>query len=78
MGILLCLCEGIFLKVIGILWTWRLVGGTACSVGMSVPVPAVSDSLCVHNESAMTSAGEPSVSLEASDETLPLVSFVLQ
>ena len=65
MGILLCLCEGIFLKVVGILWTWRLVDGTACSVGMSVPVPAVGDSICWCDESAATSAGEPSVSLVA-------------
>ena len=77
MGILICLCEGIFLKVVAILWTWRLVGGTACSVGVSVPVPAVGDSLCRHDESATTSAGEPSVSLVSSDEMLPLVSSVL-
>ena len=63
MGILLCLCEGIFLMDIGMLWTWRVVLGTACSVGMSVPVPAVGDSLCRHDESAMTSAGETSESL---------------
>ena len=56
-GILLCPCEGIFLMDIGMLWTWRVVLGTACSVGMSVSVPAVSDSLCRHDESAMTSAG---------------------
>ena len=77
MGILLCLCEGIFLKVVGTLWTWRLVGGTACSVGMSVPVPAVGDSLCRCVESSTTSEGEPSISLVASDEMLPLVSSVL-
>ena len=52
-GILLCLCEGIFLMVIGMLWTWRV--GTACSVGMSMPVPAVGDSLCRHDESATAS-----------------------
>ena len=57
MGILLCLCEGIFLKVLGIFWTWRLVGWTACAVGMSMPVPAVSDSLCRYEESAMTLQG---------------------
>ena len=56
MGILLCLCEGIFLMVIGMLGTWRVVLGTACSVGMSVPVPAVSDSLCRSDESATTSS----------------------
>ena len=77
MGILLCLCEGIFLMVLGIFWPWRLVGWTACVVGVSVPVPDVSDSLCRHDESAMTSAGEPSVSLVSSDEMLPLVSSVL-
>ena len=27
MGILLCLCEGIFLMDIGMLWTWRVVLG---------------------------------------------------
>ena len=37
-GILLCLCEGIFLRGVGILWTWRAVLGTACSVGMTMPV----------------------------------------
>ena len=77
MGILLCLCEGIFLRGVGILWTWRVVLGTACSVVMSVPVPAVSDSLCRHDESAMTSAGEPSVSLVSPDEVLPSVLSVL-
>ena len=77
MGILLCLCEGVFLMGVGILWTWRVVLGTACSVGMSVSVPAVGDSLCRHDESAMTSAGEPSVSLVSPDEKLPSVSSVL-
>ena len=77
MGILLCLCEGIFLLDVGILWTWRVVLRTACSVAMSVPVPAVSDSLCRHDESATTSAGEPSVSLVSQDEVLPSVSSVL-
>ena len=63
-GILLCLVEGIFLMVVGMLETWRLVLWTACAVGMSMPVPAVSDSICRHDESAMTSsAGEPSDSL---------------
>ena len=78
MGILLCLFEGIFLMVVGMLGTWRLVLGTACSVGMSVPVPAVGDSICRHDESAMTSStGEQSESLESSAEVLPLVSSVL-
>ena len=78
MGILLCLCEGIFLMDIGMLWTWQVVLGMACSVGMSMPVPAVSDSLCRHDESAMfSSAGEPSESLVSSAEVLPLVSSVL-
>ena len=77
MGILLCLCEGIFLVVVGISGTWRMVGWTACVVGMSVPVPAISDSLCTCDESAMTSAGEPSVTLVSSDEMLPSVSPVL-
>ena len=63
---------------IGMLWTWRVVLGTACSVGMSMPVPAVGDSLCRHDESAMTSStGEPSESLVSSSEVLPLVSSVL-
>ena len=63
--------------MVGILWTWRLVNGTACSIGMSVPVPAVGDSFCRHDESDMTSAGELAVLLVASDEMLPLVSCVL-
>ena len=47
--------------------------GTACSVGMFVPVPAVGDSLSRHDESATTSfAGEPSESLVSLDEVLPL------
>ena len=59
------------------LWTWRVVLGTACDVGMSMPVPAVSDSICRHDESAMTSStGEPSESL-VSSIVLPLVSSVL-
>ena len=77
MGILLSLCEGIFLRGVGILWTWRVVLGTACSVGLSMPVPAVSDSLCRHDESATTSAGEPSVSLVPPDEVLLSVLSVL-
>ena len=77
MEILLCLCESIFLMDAGILWTWRVVLGTACSVGMSVPVPAVGDSLCRPDESAATSAGESSVSLVSLDEVLPSVSSVL-
>ena len=76
MGILLCLCEGIFLRVVGMLWTCELVSGTACGVSMSMPIPAVGDSLCWCDESAMTSAGEPSVVL-VSTEVLPLVSSVL-
>ena len=77
MGILLCLCEGVFLMDIGMLWTWRVVLGTTFSVGMSVPVPAVGDSLCRHDESATNSAGEPTESLVSPDEVLPLVSSVL-
>ena len=78
MGILLCLCEGIFLMVIGMLGTWRVVLWTACAVGVSMPVHAVGDSICRHDESATTSsAGEPSESLESSAEVLPLVLSVL-
>ena len=77
MGILLCLCKGIILMVLGISGTWRLVGWTSCGVGVSVPVPAVGDSLCGCDESASTSAGEPSGSSVPSDEVLPLVSSVL-
>ena len=78
MGILLCLVEAIFLMVRGMLETWKLVLWTACAVGMSVPVPAVSDSICRHDESATTSStGEPSDSLLSSAEELPLVSSVL-
>ena len=77
MGILLCLCEGIFLMGVGILWTWRVGLGTACSVSMSMPVLSVSDSLCRHDESAAISAGEPSVSLVSPDEVLLLVLSVL-
>ena len=52
--------------------------GAPCSVGMSVPVPAVGDSLCRHDESATTSSvGEPSESLVSPDEVLSLVLFVL-
>ena len=77
-GILLSLFEGIFLMVVGMLETWRLVLWTACAVGMSMPVPAVGDSICRHDESATTSsAGDPSESLESSAEELPLVSSVL-
>ena len=42
-----------------------------------MPDPAVSDSSCRHNESASTSAGEPSVLSVSSVELLPLVSSVL-
>ena len=78
MGILLCLCESIFLIDIGMLWTWRVVLGTACRVGVSMPVPAVGDSLCRHDESAMTSStGEPSESLVSPGEVLALLSSVL-
>ena len=76
MGILLCLCEGIFLMGVGILWTWKSVNWTACVVGMSMPVPAAGDSLCVHDASAMTSAGVSSLSPVLSDEMLPSVSSV--
>ena len=37
MGILLCLVEGIFLRVRGKLETWNLVLWTACAVGVSMP-----------------------------------------
>ena len=77
MGILLCLCEGIFLMDVGMSWTWRVVLGTACSVGMSIPVPAVGDFLCRCDESSTTSTGEPSVSLVSLDEVLPSVLSVL-
>ena len=77
MGILLYLIEGIFLMVLGRWMTFGLVRGTACVVGMSVPVPAVGDSLCRHDESASTSAGEPSVLSVPSVEVLPSVSSVL-
>ena len=77
MGILLCLCEGIFLMVVGILWTWRSVDWAVCDVGVPVPVPAVGESLCRQDESVTTSAGEPSVLLVSSDMMLPLVSSVL-
>ena len=55
-GILLCLFEGIFLMVVGMLETWRLVLWTVCAVGMSMSVPAVGVSICRHDESAMTSS----------------------
>ena len=43
-----------------------------------MPVPAVGDSICRHDESATTySTGEPSESLESSAGLLPLVSSVL-
>ena len=77
MGILLCLCEGIFLMVVGIFGTWRMVSWTACVVGMSAPVSAVGDSLFRHHESATTSAGEPSVTPVSSDEMLSSVLSVL-
>ena len=35
-----------------------------------MPIPAVGDSLCRHDESTTTSAREPSVLLVASDEML--------
>ena len=56
MGILLCLVEGIFLRVRGKLETLKLVLWTACAVGVSMPVPAVSDSICRRDESATTSS----------------------
>ena len=62
---------------VGILWIWRVVLGTACSVGVSMHVPAVGGSLCRDDESAITSAGEPSVSLVSPDEVFPSVSSVL-
>ena len=57
--------------------TLVVVGGTSCGVGMSMPVPAVGDSICRHDESASTSAGEPSVSSVPLVEVLPSVSSVL-
>ena len=78
MGILLCLVEGVFLRVRGKLETWNLVLWTACAVGVSMPVPAVGDSICGCDESATTSsAGEPSDSLLSSADELPLMSSVL-
>ena len=78
MGILLCLVEGIFLRVRGKLETWNLVLWTACAVGVSMPVPAVGDSICRCDESATTSStGQPSDSLLSSAEELPLMSSVL-
>ena len=32
----------------------------SCGVGMSMPIPAVNDSISWYDESALTSAGEPS------------------
>ena len=45
-GELLCCCEGIFLAGTGSLWYLFLVDWTSWGVGVSVPVPAVSDSIC--------------------------------
>ena len=77
MGNFICLCEGIFLTVVGISVTWVVVNQTSCGVGMSVPDPPVGDSICRYDESALTSAGEPSLSSVSSVELLPLVSSVL-
>ena len=78
MEILLCLVESVFLRVRGKLETWRLVLWIACAIGIFMPVPAVSDSICRHDESATTSsAGEPSDSLLSSAEEFPLVLSVL-
>ena len=52
MGNLICFCEGIFLMLLGISGTLDVVGWTSWRVGMSMPVPAVGDSLCRHDESA--------------------------
>ena len=68
MGNFVCSCEGIFLAGSGICLTLFLVGWTSWRVGMSMPVPAVSDSICWHDESALTSAGEPSVSSKSSGD----------
>ena len=76
MGNFTCLCKGV-LTVFGISVTWVVVNQTSCGVGMSVPVPVVSDALCMHDESASTFAGEPSVSSVSSVELLPSVSSVL-
>ena len=46
-------------------------------VGMSVPVPTVGDSICRCDESALTSAGEPSMSSKSSGDWLPSVPSVL-
>ena len=77
MGNFICLCEGIFLTVFGISVTLVVVNWTSCGVGMSMPVPVVSDSLCMCDESVSTSAGEPSVSSVSSVELLPLVSVTV-
>ena len=76
MGNLICLCKGIFLMLLGIYATLDVVGQTSWRVGMSIPVPAVCDSLCRCDESASTSAGEPSV-LSVPSVVLPSVSSVL-
>ena len=60
----------------GILETSGGVSWTSCGVGMSMPVPAVSDSICCCDESASTSAGESSGSSVPS-VVLPSVSSVL-
>ena len=66
MGNFICHCEGVFHAGSGICLTLLLVDWTSWGVGMSGPVPAVGDSICWHDESASTSAGEPSVSSESS------------
>ena len=63
--------------VSGISVTWEVVGWTSCGVRMSVPVLVVDVSLCRCDESALTSAGEPSGWSVPSDKVLLLVSSVL-
>ena len=62
MGNFVCCCEGIFLSGSGTCWTLFLVDQTSWGVGMSMPIPAVGDLNCGHDESALTSVGEPSES----------------
>ena len=73
MGILLCRSEVVFLWGFGRWVTLEQVCGTAS--GMSMPFPAVGDSVCGCDESASTSAGESIV--EPESESLPSVSSVL-
>ena len=49
MGNFICLCKGIFLAVFGISVTWVVVNWTSCGVGISMPVPAVGDSIMINH-----------------------------